>query len=126
MPSRAALIVHLATPFGAVFFIILILGNSGADRGWRRRAASWHVRALRIPRGAYMPTKTVGTYAPPDVRFLSRRPRRGGATQRGTAILAVRTGGTPVPRNLRGPRRFWGIVQSFAPAPVDFRLLERF
>jgi hypothetical protein len=33
-------------------------------RGWRRRAALWHVCAL-LARGAYMPTKTVGTYAPP-------------------------------------------------------------
>ena len=34
----------------------------------------------------------------------------GVATQRGTATLAVRTGGTPVPRDLRGPRGFSGIV----------------
>jgi hypothetical protein len=40
-------------------------------------------------------------------------------TQRGTAILAVRTGGTPVPRNLRGPRRFRGIVVQRAASP-DF------
>ena len=32
------------------------------------------------------------------------------ASQSGTAILAVRTGGTPVPRSPRGPRGFWGAV----------------
>jgi hypothetical protein len=37
------------------------------------------------------------------------------ATQSGTAILAVRTGETPVPQNLRGSRRFFGtIFQGFA------------
>ncbi len=33
--------------------------------GWRRRAVFWHVCDPPIPRDAYMPTKTVGTYAPP-------------------------------------------------------------
>jgi len=40
-------------------------------------------------------------------------PQRGGAaTQRGTAMLAVRTGGTPVPRNLHGKIKIAPLLRS--------------
>ena len=53
--------------------------------------------------------------AQPDLRDSPHRSQPSkAATQRGTAILAVGTGGTPVPRHLRGPRRICGIVEQSA------------